>query len=116
MREGTSFIHREKDPETAQATNSTKRFRGLPITLPTSPAAPYTVSQNVTPGWDIPWSPRAAVRGTERSSTDDDLRETSSYLYESQQNADAQRAQKNRFRTFILTNTYVPLVSPHFIF
>ena len=111
MREGASFIRREKDPETSQAINGTNRFRGLSITLPTSPATPYTLSHNVTPGWDTPWSPRAAVRGTERLPVDDDLGETPTYPYESQQNADVQRAQKNRFRTFILTNTYVPLVS-----
>ncbi|KAF8225072.1 hypothetical protein L208DRAFT_1307892 [Tricholoma matsutake] len=109
IREGT-FICREKDPETAQATSSGKRNWGLSITLPT-PTSPYTLSHNVTPGWDSPWSPRTAIQGLERIPIDDNpdhLEEDRNDSYESQESSTIRRARKN-FRVFILTNTYVPL-------
>jgi hypothetical protein len=113
MREGTSFIRREKDLEAAQATSSHNRDRGLFITLPTAPTAPYTLSHNTTPGWDSPWSPRTAVQGPERLPIDDNpysLGEDHSDLYESQRTTSVRRVRKKNFRTFILTNPYVPLV------
>jgi hypothetical protein len=109
MREGTSSIRGGKGPIAAQ---TTKHGRGLSITLPASPAAPYTISHNATSGWDSPWSPRTAVQGPDRRLFDDNphgLEENNNELYENQ--TTSIRQARKKFRAFILTNTYVPLVS-----
>jgi hypothetical protein len=114
MREGTSFIrNKERDIEAAQPMGSSKRDWGLSVTLPATPPAPYTVSHNVTPGWDSPWSPRTAVQGPGRLPIDDnsyDPREIGNDLSGSRKSTSVRRRRK-RFRAFILTNIYVPLVS-----
>jgi hypothetical protein len=73
---------------------------GLTIEVP-PPPVPFTMAHSRTPGWDSPWSPRAARNGLHHAQDtfepdDDDSHEKS--------------ARKKRLRTFILTNLYVPLV------
>ena len=73
---------------------------GLTIELPT-PSAPFTLAQSRTPGWDSPWTPRIAGNS---------VYQTSDLIGHNDDNHDTS-ARKKRLRTFILTNTYVPLVS-----
>lgn len=114
MREGTSFIrNKERDIEAAQPMGRGKRDWGLSVTLPTSTSVPYTVSHNVTPGWDSPWSPRTAVQGPARLPIDDNSygpQGIRNDLSEPRKSTSVRRRRK-KFRAFILTNTYVPLVS-----
>jgi hypothetical protein len=72
---------------------------GLTIELP-APAAPFAVAQSRTPGWDSPWTPRAARNGVHQ------IHDVFGHDTDSHE-----KSVKNRLRTFILTNTYVPLVS-----
>lgn len=74
----------------------------LNVELPPPPAAPFTLSHNPTPGWDTPWTARARDDsfGLTGDSTDEDLPRRG-------------RGGKlpKRWRTFLLNNVYVPLVS-----
>lgn len=115
LREGSSFTRRdkEKDIETAQTGSGIGRDWGLSITLPTPAAVPFTLSHNNTPGWDSPWTPRAAAQGPSRPHMRENsygLGETLADADESQINTKVWRRRKKKLRAFILTNTYVPLV------
>lgn len=90
---------------------------GLSITLPTPSAAPYTLAQNVTPGWESPWSPRNAAQGPVHSHTREssyDIDELENDSNASHKSANVWRKRKKKLRAFILTNPYVPLVSSSF--
>lgn len=78
-----------------------QRNWGLTIDLPPPPSAPFTMAQSRTPGWDSPWSPRAARNGHPPT------QELFGYDDDSQEKV---LTRKKKFRTFILKNTYVPLV------
>jgi hypothetical protein len=84
--------------------------------MPATPAVPYTLSQSRTPGWDSPWAVKPFEPLSRRS------------IYEPLQNGgtpDGQSPNNNggnnandswwprtrkRARTYLLNNTYVPLV------
>ena len=106
-REGASFTRKGKEKETDPGELVS------PITrLPSEPSAPYTLAHAVTPGWDIPWSSRLAAQGPLRN-------HENSYGFENENDEEEESnkdvslwgKRKQRFRNFILTNTYVPLVS-----
>ncbi|OBZ79086.1 Regulator of phospholipase D SRF1 [Grifola frondosa] len=105
--EGASPI-REDQVEDGEARVSTRRHLHLDLPPPT---APITLSQNITPGWETPWTSRPPgeprglnVRdrnnenGNAQARTDDDEK----------QSPWARR--KKRFRAYMLYNTYVPLL------
>ncbi|KAG6832444.1 hypothetical protein H0H92_001490 [Tricholoma furcatifolium] len=101
---------KEKDPELGQHHHNERNWD---LALPTPPPAQYTVAQTTTPGWDDPWSPRTAVQGPVR---DNLHRENSDGLSDA---GDSERSDKSsgkwnrrkkRFRIFILSNVYVPLL------
>ncbi|KIM85346.1 hypothetical protein PILCRDRAFT_817350 [Piloderma croceum F 1598] len=77
---------------------------GLTIEVP-APPVPFTMPHSRTPGWDSPWSPRAARNGHHHAQDtfehDDDDDDDDSH---------EKSARKKRLRTFILTNSYVPLL------
>lgn len=79
---------------------------GLTIDLPPPPSAPFTMAQSRTPGWDSPWTARAARPGPSQSQelfghhADEDEKLNNTWS-----------KRKKRLRAFVLTNTYVPLVS-----
>ncbi|KIK06882.1 hypothetical protein K443DRAFT_673778 [Laccaria amethystina LaAM-08-1] len=104
-REGASFTRKGKEKETDPGELIP------PIRLPSEPSAPYTLAHAVTPGWDIPWSSRLAAQGPLH-------KHENSYGFENENNEDEESnkdvslwgKRKRRFRNFILTNTYVPLL------
>ncbi|KAF9460781.1 hypothetical protein BDZ94DRAFT_1265111 [Collybia nuda] len=115
IREGSSFTRRdrEKDPERVQAGSGIGRDWGLSITLPTPAAVPFTLSHNNSPGWDSPWTPRVAAQGPSQPHIRENsygLNETLADMDEGQKSSKAWRRRKKKFRAFILTNTYVPLL------
>lgn len=77
----------------------------LHLDLP-APHSPTTLAQTKTPGWDLPWSPRAP--GQANGSWN-------GILENEQENEDEKMSlwqrRKKRIRVYMLTNTYVPLVS-----
>lgn len=83
----------------------------LSITLPTPVQQPFTLSHNATPGWDTPWSARMAAQGPSRRRRDGSFAVNT---VDEQETSSARKSQTRRkkFRTFLLTNTYVPLASP----
>jgi len=81
----------------------------LSITLPTPVQQPFTLSHNATPGWDTPWSARMAAQGPSRRRRDGSFAVNT---VDEQETSSARKSQTRRkkFRTFLLTNTYVPLL------
>ncbi|KAG2129880.1 hypothetical protein DEU56DRAFT_816018 [Suillus clintonianus] len=70
-------------------------------------AAPFTLPCNKTPGWDTPWEPTRDFPTNYRGDY--------SHLgvtgdHESGDRSSSSRSRKQRFRAFILTNLYVPLL------
>ncbi|KAL0951042.1 hypothetical protein HGRIS_007782 [Hohenbuehelia grisea] len=100
---------REREPELAQESSSPGLKWTTSIKLPTKPTAPFTMAQSQTPGWDTPWTEKAATRGVpngEASSSalgisppDDRNKHLSPW-----------QMRKKKFRRFILTNVHVPLL------
>lgn len=78
---------------------------GLTIDLPPPPTASFTLAQSRTPGWDSPWTARAARNGHSQAQ---DL-----FGYDEDEDEKLTRwsARKKSLRRFVFTNTYVPLVS-----
>lgn len=119
MREGATFARRErekdheKDLDTASPTTGINREWDTSIPLPTPVAAPFTFAHSATPGWESPWAPRTAGRqpharensyglGEEGLEEADDVHKHLSVW----------KRRRKLIRTFILNNTYVPLVCP----
>jgi hypothetical protein len=77
---------------------------GLTIDLPPPPTASFTLAQSRTPGWDSPWTARAARNDHSQAQ---DL-----FGYDEDEDEKLTRwsARKKRLRRFVLTNTYVPLL------
>lgn len=70
-------------------------------------SAPFTLSRNKTPGWDTPWEPTRDFPTNDYSHlgmTGDRSDNESGYK------SNSGRSRKKRFRAFILTNIYVPLL------
>ncbi|KAG5654797.1 hypothetical protein H0H81_003805 [Sphagnurus paluster] len=111
-REGHTFYHKDTEKDAGQASSSFRQ-QGLSITLP-PPTAPYTLAQAMTPGWDSPWSSGAAAQGPSHHRVHGHNSYGLSQALEdsdaSHKTADTWRSRKQRFRAFILTNTYVPLL------
>ncbi|KAF8898623.1 hypothetical protein BD779DRAFT_24535 [Infundibulicybe gibba] len=114
--EGSTF-RKDKDKEQPDGPDQSQgmRSRGWDqtITLPSPTAAPFTLAQNVTPGWESPWTARVAPRGAAGSH----IRESSYGLEEQSPTQESQHVdlsiwqrRKKKLRTFILTNTYIPLL------
>ena len=106
--EGSSFARggREKNGEEPP--------QSLSIPMPAQLPISYTLAHTNTPGWDTPWTARPNAQGPNRHNRLD------SYGFEEdQQSTSSPRIsgskwtrRKKRIRSFILVNTYVPLVSP----
>ena len=110
LKDDRSLEPGEKSPE---QTASRTLDRGFRVPLPTTPAAPYTLPQSRTPGWDSPWAARPLESFSHRN------------IYEQLQNGESAETQpvgdsttnrswwpraRKRARTYLLNNTYVPLV------
>jgi hypothetical protein len=67
-----------------------------------------TMAHTTTPGWDSPWTPRAPREGSEPDSY---LDGPSLPGHDRDVDPTSWGKRKNRFRAFILSNPYVPLVS-----
>ncbi|KAG1885785.1 hypothetical protein F4604DRAFT_1572866 [Suillus subluteus] len=63
-------------------------------------SAPFTLSRNKTPGWDTPWEP----------TRDFPTNDYSHFGMTGDRSDNESGDRKKRFRTFILTNIYVPLL------
>jgi hypothetical protein len=74
--------------------------------LPPHPTAPFTLSQNATPGWDTPWSASAHAQGPYFF----DNPETDSDEVDQNKNLSSWGKKKKKLRLFVLSNTYVPLL------
>ena len=99
-----------KSPEQPR---SRTRDWGLRIAMPSPPATPHAPTRSRTPGWDSPWAARPLESLSHRN------------IYEQLQNGGSIEEQqpdssindgswwpraRKRARSYLLTNTYVPLV------
>ncbi|KIY45475.1 hypothetical protein FISHEDRAFT_67031 [Fistulina hepatica ATCC 64428] len=93
--------HRDGEKESTRddVNDSPSRGGGLSLEIP-KPAAPFTLAQVTTPGWDTPWTARPRDP-TNNASTDDDAESHTTVLGP---------VRKQRWRRFLLTNVYVPLL------
>ncbi|KAF9569680.1 hypothetical protein CPC08DRAFT_701580 [Agrocybe pediades] len=105
-REGSTFLRRDKE----KAPNGDSPQQ-LAMTLPAQPAAPYTLAHTNTPGWDTPWTSRPAAQGPSRLHRED------SYGFEEEDQSKSSNKdlsgwalRRKQIRSFILVNTYVPLL------
>ena len=108
-------IQGDPDPDyDDEVSEAHRRSWGFHIPLPTP--APITISQNRTPGWDTPWTPRTGQPLNEFS----ELRDNSPTGEGEDQatGGDCKRTKwywrRKRIRAFILNNNYVPLVCSTF--
>ncbi|KAF9481435.1 hypothetical protein BDN70DRAFT_876422 [Pholiota conissans] len=105
QREGASFLRKDKEKEPEEHTN-------LSIPMPAQLPAHYTVSHTSTPGWDTPWTSRSNAQGPSRHDR------LESYGFEEEddssdsgrENISKWSRRKKQLRSFILVNTYVPLL------
>lgn len=107
---------------TASSVSRSSRSDSLRIELPLpSPRIPFTLSQNKTPGWESPWTPRMPDRvipidrnpGLEEgqhANGNNTGRTKESLTLDLDDLKPWQRRKKN-IRNFLLHDTYVPLVS-----
>jgi hypothetical protein len=108
---------------TKRSERGPKSFRdwNLSITLPAPNEQPLTLSHAITPGWNTPWTSRPAAQGPFRHYNDDEDAPNADYADVSDQSSvysSIWKKRRKRFRSFMLTNTYVPLVgslNPHFL-
>jgi len=110
IREGTSFSRREKGPEAA-AEDENNRDWNFRLSLPPPVAPSFTLAHNITPGWETPWTARVAAQGPRARDNPYFLGDEEEESDDSNKNATLWQIRKKRFRAFILTNAYVPLVS-----
>lgn len=98
------------------STSPRARDRSLRIAMPATPAIPYTLSQSRSPGWDSPWvakpfeslSRRNISETLQNGGTPDDQSPNGGYGYDP--NDSWWPRTRKRARTYLLNNTYVPLV------
>ncbi|KAK7064131.1 hypothetical protein R3P38DRAFT_3249713 [Favolaschia claudopus] len=105
-RDGSTFPRRNRQ---------LNRNWNLSITLPTPPAGAFTAQHNATPGWDAPWTSRVGAQGPagrhhSDSSSYNEHDEESGSPGGANKDHTAWQRRRRRLRTFILTNTYVPLL------
>ncbi|KAI5124623.1 hypothetical protein M0805_004233 [Coniferiporia weirii] len=106
----------EGDPDPSSDEERNRRSWGLHIPLPTP--APFTLSQNRTPGWETPWSPRVGQPLPAMNGQGSNLgtRESSPGLANGFGEITQERGRtrwyyrRKALRAFILNNTYVPLL------
>ncbi|KAF8912772.1 hypothetical protein CPB84DRAFT_1759464 [Gymnopilus junonius] len=101
------FLRKEKERESDPSPTP-----HLSIPIPSQP--PHTLAHNNTPGWDTPWTSRPAAQGPTRQSRDDD---EESYGFREDNQSDSSHKnlsgwalRRRKLRSFILVNTYVPLL------
>ncbi|KAI0080247.1 hypothetical protein K474DRAFT_1590015, partial [Panus rudis PR-1116 ss-1] len=102
-----------KDPESLSRipeAPSRANTSGMHLDLP-APDPVITLAQNKTPGWDTPWSPRPPNDLISRHAPNGNAEHGSSQHSDNEKEmlSPWQRRRK-RFRVYILTNVYVPLL------
>ena len=105
-RDDRSLASGDRSPERAFSRTLDRGFR---IALPTSPAAPYTLPQIRTPGWDSPWSARP-LESFPPWNTYERLQNGESAEDSTTTNGRWWPRARKRARAYLLNNTYVPLV------
>jgi len=87
--------------------------RGLHIDLPRTPGRPFTLSHTQTPGWDTPWSARLPIPVTRANGNGDAYNELAMEEHQAKEDDEQTpwKQRKKMLRGFLLTNSYVPLVS-----
>lgn len=86
---------------------------GLHIELPRSPSRPFTLSHTQTPGWDTPWTARLPTSIMRQNGNGDACNQSEMEEHQPKEE-DKQtpwQQRKKMLRGFLLTNSYVPLVS-----
>lgn len=107
--EDSSFIRRKE--------KAAEDIAQLSIPLPAA-QLPYTLSHTNTPGWDTPWTSRPNAQGPSRHNRLESYgfgADHESSTSETQNGSRWSRRRK-KIRSFILGNTYVPLVRIFLLF
>ncbi|KAL6310068.1 hypothetical protein BKA93DRAFT_843306 [Sparassis latifolia] len=109
--EGPANVH-GRDIEDPSTSDRHSTHNSLRLNIPTRSADPLTLAQNATPGWETPWTPRP--RG-DMISREHALWENSTEPPPREEHDDGEKRdtwvpRKKRFRTYLIHNTYVPLL------
>ncbi|KAJ7492511.1 hypothetical protein FB451DRAFT_1218600 [Mycena latifolia] len=114
QRDGSSTALPRRYRQQSRA-SSINRNWNLSITLPTPPAASFTLQHSVTPGWDVPWTSRVGAQGPPgrhnsdgSGFTEDDDADDSPV--DPGKHTTVWGRRRKRLRAFILSNSYVPLL------
>ncbi|KAG1757452.1 hypothetical protein EDB19DRAFT_1866573 [Suillus lakei] len=101
----SSYINPQSCNELRSQTASPLEKEALHLHAESS--TPFTLSCNKTPGWDTPWEPTRdfATNDYSHFGMAGDRSDN-----ESGDRSNSERSRKKRFRAFILTNIYVPLL------
>ena len=83
------------------------------IDLPRTPVRPFTLSHTQSPGWDTPWSARLPVSVMRANGNGDAYNQlgTEEHQPAEEDKQTLWQQRKKMLRGFLLTNSYVPLVS-----
>ncbi|PPQ89397.1 hypothetical protein CVT25_002215 [Psilocybe cyanescens] len=109
QREGSTFLRKEKEKE-KEKEHTTEPPNHMSIPMPAQTSMPYTMAHANTPGWDTPWSARAAAQGPSRHSRDDGSSDYEDHSNTSPKDLSGWALRRKQIRSFILVNTYVPLL------
>ena len=118
--EGESTIRTPSVSSTANGRSQTNsRRRGLRMTGSSHlapPFAPFTLRQNQSPGWETPWAPiprpdEAHIRPDGNVGLD--AMEQGWANEETEKRSVRTGRRRKAWKTWLLTNNYVPLVRPH---
>ncbi|KIM48110.1 hypothetical protein M413DRAFT_221740 [Hebeloma cylindrosporum] len=100
---GLNWKDQEKDLEDANP--------HLSIPMPVQLHVPNTMAHANTPGWDTPWTSRSAAQGPVRHSPREDSYELQDdHSNDSNNDQSPWSRRRKQLRSFILINTYVPLL------
>ncbi|PCH33820.1 hypothetical protein WOLCODRAFT_112587 [Wolfiporia cocos MD-104 SS10] len=123
-----SASHHQRSPEGSPSTaraHDPDRSRPLEEPIPADPlnahvpfreSSPHTIAQNVTPGWDTPWSVRPPDLVSRAHHARDDISELAPVGSQQADNeADNEKLstwarRKKHIRTYMIYNPYVPLL------
>ncbi|KAJ8084134.1 hypothetical protein AAF712_001006 [Marasmius tenuissimus] len=117
FREGSTFSRRAGEKSNGNGEGSSRQPWDETIQLPPQAAGlpPSTLAHNATPGWETPWTARSAAQGPRRNQARENSYGMGDEVLDSSEDHSVDdkgtwSQRKKRFRMFILSNAYVPLL------
>ncbi|KAF8640388.1 hypothetical protein AX17_000058 [Amanita inopinata Kibby_2008] len=108
LKDSTPFMRKDKERLPQEGDD-------LQISVLSPERGLFTLAHNATPGWDTPWTSRPGAQGLWHDHAREDSydflgNENEGGNGDNDQNFSTWQRRRKRFRTFMLVNTYVPLL------